>query len=91
MRCCRRPARASSRSCSGNAKNLVVGKVTPAELALPLRRARELLGRDINSTVYTPTEFDKKRIAKDSFLRQVLAKPRLLVIEGQHDLGKATG
>ena len=70
---------------------MVVGKVTPAELALPLRRARELLGRDINPTVYTPTEFDKKRIAKDSFLRQVLAKPRLLVIEDQHDLGKATG
>ncbi len=70
---------------------MVVGKVTPAELALPLRRARELLGRDINPTVYTPTEFDKKRIAKDTFLRQVLAKPRLLVIEDQHDLGKATG
>ena len=70
---------------------MVVGKVAPAELALPLRRARELLGRTVNPTVYTPAEFDKKRAAKDSFLRQVLAKPRLVVIESQHDLGKATG
>ena len=60
---------------------MVVGKVAPAELALPLRRARQLLGRDINPTVYTPAEFDKKRTSKDHFLSQVLAKPRLLVLE----------
>lgn len=70
---------------------MVVGKVAPAELALPLRRARELLGRDINPTVYTQAEFDKKRNSKDPFLIQVLAKPRLLVIESQDDLGKASG
>ena len=34
------------------------------ELALPLRRARELLGREINPTVYTPAEFRKKQAAK---------------------------
>lgn len=82
---------------SGNEKSdsdidlMVVGKLAPAELALPLRRARELLGRDINPTVYTPAEFDKKRNSKDTFLSQVLAKPRLLVIESQNDLGKASG
>lgn len=70
---------------------MVVGKVAPAELALPLRRARELLGRDINPTVYTQAEFDKKRNSEDPFLIQVLAKPRLLVIESQDDLGKASG
>ena len=82
---------------SGNEKSdsdidlMVVGKVAPAELAVPLRRARELLGRDITPTVYTPAEFDKKRNSKDTFLSQVLAKPRLLVIESQNDLGKASG
>jgi DNA-binding transcriptional ArsR family regulator len=30
---------------------MVVGQVSPRELALPLRRARELLGREINPTV----------------------------------------
>ena len=67
-----------------------VGNVAPADLALPLRHARELLGRDINPTVYTPSEFDKKRAAQDHFLTQVLAKPRLLVLDDQDDLGKAS-
>ena len=70
---------------------MIVGKVLPAELALPLRRARESLGREINPTVYTPVEFNKKRAAKDHFLLQVLAKPRLLVIGSKDDLGEVAG
>lgn len=82
---------------SGEARNdsdidvMIVGKVLPAELALPLRRARESLGREINPTVYTPVEFNKKRAAKDHFLLQVLAKPRLLVIGSKDDLGEVAG
>jgi predicted nucleotidyltransferase len=59
---------------------MIVGQVSPAELALPLRRARELLGREINPTLYTPAEFDRKRAAGDPFLKQVLDQPRLLVL-----------
>lgn len=70
---------------------MVVGKVAPADLALPLRRARELLGRAINPTVYTPAEFNKKRASKDHFLSQVLARPRLIVLQDEHDLAKITG
>lgn len=70
---------------------MVLGKVAPAALALPLRRARELLCRDINPTVYTPAEFAKKCASKDHFLTQILAKPQLLVLESQNDLGKAAG
>jgi DNA-binding transcriptional ArsR family regulator len=68
---------------------MVVGKVSPSELALPLRQARESLGREINPTVYTSSEFDKKRAAKDHFLTEVLTKPRLLVLGSEHDLDKA--
>ena len=56
---------------------MVVGKVAPAELALPLRRARELLGRTVNPTVYTPAEFDKKRAAKDSSVRERILTSKL--------------
>lgn len=70
---------------------MVVGTIAPAELALPLRRARELLGREINPTVYTQTEFDKKRAAKDHFLTRVLEKPKLFVIGDKNELGKAAG
>jgi predicted nucleotidyltransferase len=67
---------------------MVVGKVSPEDLALPLRRARESLGRDINPTVYTAAEFKKKRAAKDPFLKQVLDKPKLLVLGNKDELGE---
>ncbi len=70
---------------------MVVGNVSPAELALPLRRARELLGREINPTVYTPAEFDKKRSAKNHFLAQVLDNPKLIVIGSRNGLGETAG
>ena len=69
---------------------MVVGSVTPAGLAVPLRRARELLGRDINPTVYTPAEFRRKRSGKDHFLTRVLDRPILFVIGSSDELEKIT-
>ena len=70
---------------------MIVGQVSPKELALPLRRARELLGREINPTVYTPAEFNKKQAANDPFLKQVLDKPKLFVLGNNNDLGEIAG
>ncbi|MFZ0338903.1 MAG: helix-turn-helix domain-containing protein [Terracidiphilus sp.] len=70
---------------------MVVGQVSPEDLALPLRRARESLGREINPTVYAPAEFDRKRAANDPFLKQVLDKPRLVVLGNKDELGKVAG
>ena len=67
---------------------MIVGQASPTALALPLRRASELLGRHINPTVYTPDEFDKKRAANDPFLKQVLDKPKLFVIGTERDLDR---
>jgi predicted nucleotidyltransferase len=68
---------------------MVVGDISPVDLAVPLRHARELLGREINPTVYSSAEFAKKRSAKDNFLTEVLTKPRLLVLGSEHELDKA--
>jgi DNA-binding transcriptional ArsR family regulator len=70
---------------------MVIGQVSPVDLALPLRRAPGLLGREINPTVYTSAEFDKKRAAKNHFLTQVLDKPKLFVIGNEYELGKIAG
>jgi DNA-binding transcriptional ArsR family regulator len=70
---------------------MVVGTIPPTDLALPLRRARELLGRPINPTVYTPAEFAKKRSAKNHFLMNVLDKPKLLVLGSPHELDQTAG
>jgi predicted nucleotidyltransferase len=68
---------------------MVIGTVSPAELALPLRHARELLGRQIHPRVYTLAEFDKKRAAKDHFLTRVLDKPKLFILGDRNELGEA--
>ena len=68
---------------------MVIGGVVPADLALPLRRAREVLGREINPTLYSSAEFDKKRGTKDHFLTRVLAEPRLVLLGNGDQLGKA--
>jgi len=68
---------------------MVVGDVSPVDLAVPLRHARELLGREINPTIYSSAEFGKRRMAKDHFLTEVLTKPRLLVLGSEHELDKA--
>jgi predicted nucleotidyltransferase len=70
---------------------MIIGQVSPKELALPLRGARELLGREINPTVYTPAEFNKKQAASDPFLKQVLDKPKLFVLGNKDELGKVAG
>ncbi len=58
-------------------------------VSMPLRHAVDLLGRDINPTVYTPSEFEKKRKAKDHFLTRVLDKPKLFVLGNADELGKS--
>ena len=68
---------------------MVIGSVSPVDLALPLRRAHEQVGREINPTVYSVTEFNRKRTGKDHFLSQVLTSPRLIVLGSENDLGKA--
>jgi predicted nucleotidyltransferase len=69
---------------------LVVGSASPAELVVPLRRARATLDREINLTVYTPAEFQRKRATKDHFLTRVLDAPRLLVVGTSNDVDEIT-
>jgi DNA-binding transcriptional ArsR family regulator len=70
---------------------MLIGTLTPAELAIPLREARGLLGRDINPTVYSPAEFLEKRKAGNPFLTRVLDKPKLFVVGNSYELDTITG
>lgn len=69
---------------------MIVGTVPAPDLSLSLRRARDLLGRQINPTIYTPAEFYKKRLAKDHFLTGVLNKPKLFILGSDDELGEVT-
>ena len=69
---------------------MLIGSVKPVDLALPLRPAKDSLGREINPTVYSVEEFRKKRKSKDHFLTRVLDKPKLFVIGNSDELENIT-
>jgi predicted nucleotidyltransferase len=68
---------------------MVVGTVPSIELARPLLRARELIGREINPIVYSPAEFAQKRAENNHFLKRVFESPRLIVLGDEDELGPA--
>jgi len=65
-------------------KNLPLAKVL--ERLVPLEAQ---LGRKINPTCYTPTEFKRRRAEPDSFVNRVLAQPILHLVGDAHERGGA--
>lgn len=65
---------------------LVIGDTSLGDMVAGLRRAEERLGREVNPTVYSVTEFQTKRQAEQHFLTSVLAGPKMFVIGGDDEL-----
>ncbi len=65
---------------------MVIGPVGLAELAPSLRKAEKRLGREINVTHYSVTEFRKKVGQQEHFLNSVLKGPLQFVKGDQRDL-----
>jgi predicted nucleotidyltransferase len=66
---------------------MIIGKPAFAEVVRLLHPAQSALARDINPKLYSEKEFAK--VARtDSFLRDVLAKPKIFLIGDEHDLAK---
>jgi predicted nucleotidyltransferase len=70
---------------------MVIGRVGVADLAPALRKAETQIGREINVTSYSASEFRKKVAAQDHFLTEVLRNPKDLVLGEQRDLDKVAG
>lgn len=59
---------------------LIVGSLGLREVVRRLRKAQDLLGREINPNVWTRAEFDRRRREGDPFLTRLLAGPVMTVI-----------
>lgn len=68
---------------------LVIGDASLRKLAGPLRKAGEVIGREINPVTMTAVEFKQGR-KKNPFLTDVLGKPKLFV-KGNADELKRLG
>lgn len=70
---------------------MIVGEVTHRAVASGLRAAGERIGREINPHFYPMEEFVRRLTAKDHFLSDVMAKPKLFIVGGERELGELAG
>ncbi|WP_313458472.1 nucleotidyltransferase domain-containing protein [Stenotrophomonas sp.] len=70
---------------------LVLGATGFADLARAVHPVQELLRRDINPVLYAREEFLRRLQAGDTFARELLSKPKLLVVGDMDDVGKLAG
>jgi len=84
-------AEGAFRSAGSDIDLMVIGKARFSDLAAILRPAEELLGREINPTVYSRDEYKKKLLTKHAFILNVLKRPKIYLFGGERelaDLGK---
>jgi predicted nucleotidyltransferase len=65
---------------------LVIGSVDFGALVEALYPAQQQLGREINPKVFSVREWKSKLQQKSSFTTDVLRKPKIFLIGGEHDL-----
>lgn len=65
---------------------IVIGLVKFGDIVSKLASAQETLGREVNPTVYSPSEFRLKVDAGHHFLTSVLAEPKIFLIGDPHEL-----
>jgi len=67
---------------------MVIGNVGFGEVLQLLYPVQAQLGREINPKVFTQQEWKSKVAAPDTFVRDVLSKPKLFLIGGPDELGE---
>lgn len=66
---------------------MVIGDISFGALVTALYSTQERLNREINPKVYPADEWKQMRAAGDSFIAEVMAKPRMDVIGGGNGIG----
>lgn len=69
---------------------MVVGELGFAAVVQLLHPVQQTLLREINPVVYSLAEFRRRIDNGDSFIRDVLAKPKLFVVGDENEFGKLT-
>ncbi len=69
---------------------MIIGTLSFGDAVQLLHPAQAILQREINPVVYSIEEFQRRVKNKDSFLNEVLAKPKLLIIGTENELRQST-
>ena len=65
---------------------IISDSLTYGEVFGVLERVTKTLGRQVNPTVYTATEFSKRSRQESAFVARVLEQPKVWIIGGEEDL-----
>jgi predicted nucleotidyltransferase len=77
---------------SGNATTLsdvdvmIIGTVSFEQVVHALASAERTIGREINPTIFSPKEWHEKLLSKDSFVVNVLARPKIFLFGDEEKL-----
>lgn len=66
---------------------MIIGDVGFTEVVSDLYSIQETLGREINPKIYSKEEWIRMKKNKDAFIKEVLAKPRMVVTGDADELG----
>lgn len=66
---------------------MVIGDISFGVLVTALYPTQEGLSREINPKIYRADEWQQMRVAGDSFIAEVMAKPRMDVMGGSNGIG----
>ncbi len=69
---------------------MLVGSLGFADAVRALHPVQATLQREINPVVYSLEEFRRRAASDDSFVREVLAEPKLFVVGNENELRKLT-
>ena len=70
---------------------MLIGKVGHRELAPGLRSVGERIGREINPHFFSRDELLRRVKARDHFLADVIAKPKLFILGDEHEFDDLVG
>lgn len=79
---------ARSETVASDVDLMIIGTVSHRPLASGLRTAAERIGREINSHFLREDEFLDRLAAKDHFLSDVVAKPKLFIRGNEHEFAQ---
>jgi predicted nucleotidyltransferase len=79
-------AKATDRATSDIDLMIISDSLTYGEVFGVLERVTKTLGRAVNPTVYTATEFSKRSRQESAFVTRVLEQPKVWIIGGEDDL-----
>ncbi len=69
---------------------MLIGDLSFAEAVQSLHATQAVLQREINPVVYSQEEFSRRLKGNDTFIKEVLAKPKLFIIGEENELSQST-